>query len=334
MHAPIRELAVRTLFAAAIFSYPAFSQLPDKQADKTEAAIEIKTIRGNFKELQLAAKANHGTCLDCRERLNQECEKWGAYDLGISNAREWVTRAQEVNDAEQLSQARHALGKMLLLALTDKSNPKIAVEAEKDYAQILVSDPSDLSAHFDHGRALAWLQRNAEAHAEFAYVLQHDDPNHLDPYINVVAARRFLADTPLAAHRLLPPLRIKLQDGRLLNTEALKGHVFVLDFWASWCGACIASMPEFRNILAENSGVGIVPISISVDDSRSKWRGAIKKYNMLWSQALDEDASIHAPLGVHSVPRFILVDADGIVLYEGWNTGELSRSLAAIASWS
>ena len=50
--------------------------------------------------------------------------------------------------------------------------------------------------------------------------------------------------------------------------------------WASWCKPCIASFPEWKNLVSENSGnINVVFLSISLDEDYDKWTKALEKFN-------------------------------------------------------
>ena len=49
---------------------------------------------------------------------------------------------------------------------------------------------------------------------------------------------------------LTRPVDLKFEsaiDGKPVDLSALRGKVVLLDFWATWCGACMARMPDLRN---------------------------------------------------------------------------------------
>ncbi|WP_254512320.1 TlpA family protein disulfide reductase [Anatilimnocola floriformis] len=77
-------------------------------------------------------------------------------------------------------------------------------------------------------------------------------------------------------------------NGKPLSEEELKGKVIILDFWAVWCGPCIATFPHLREWHEKYSDKGLVII------------GVTKNYNFAWDEASkkpmksDEDVSPEA----------------------------------------
>ncbi|MBX3103238.1 MAG: TlpA family protein disulfide reductase [Bacteroidetes bacterium] len=61
-----------------------------------------------------------------------------------------------------------------------------------------------------------------------------------------------------------------------------KEEVWVLDFWASWCGPCIQSIPELRRIHERYKDYKVRFISISVDENERDWLRARERHAMPW----------------------------------------------------
>ena len=66
---------------------------------------------------------------------------------------------------------------------------------------------------------------------------------------------------------LAPSFTVRGLDGRNMRLADFKGKAVVLDFWATWCGPCRASMPHLSEMQGRFSGQGLVVLGISVDDA-------------------------------------------------------------------
>jgi thiol-disulfide isomerase/thioredoxin len=85
-----------------------------------------------------------------------------------------------------------------------------------------------------------------------------------------VAAGLVLDITPATAgerSRQAPPFTVRLLDGKTFRMSEHRGRPLVLDFWATWCAPCRASMPHLERIQARHAGDGLIVLGLSVDES-------------------------------------------------------------------
>ena len=94
-----------------------------------------------------------------------------------------------------------------------------------------------------------------------------------------------------------------------------KEYVF-LEFWASWCGPCLASIPQLKEIYKEYSDK-LEIVSISLDTKQSSWTNALSEQSMPWPQLADlkgTDSDIAKAFGIKSIPFAVLLDKQGFVV--------------------
>ncbi|MDH6354664.1 thiol-disulfide isomerase/thioredoxin [Dysgonomonas sp. PH5-45] len=96
--------------------------------------------------------------------------------------------------------------------------------------------------------------------------------------------------------------------------------VVYIDFWASWCGPCIATLPNVKDLYAKYKSKGLVIISISLDEDKGAWLKATKKYGVVWEQLSDLEGwegSVAKAYGIKYIPQTILIDGNGIIVERG-----------------
>ena len=67
--------------------------------------------------------------------------------------------------------------------------------------------------------------------------------------------------------RSAPAFTVRTLEGKTLRLQELRGRPVVLDFWATWCAPCRASMPHLDRIQERYAGDGLVVLGLSVDEA-------------------------------------------------------------------
>lgn len=107
---------------------------------------------------------------------------------------------------------------------------------------------------------------------------------------------------------------------KLLNVIAnSKAEYFILDFWASWCGPCIAAIPDLLYIYERYNKMGLEIITVSIDENLSLWKSRLKKLNMPWINLIidpnqTERKKVFEDYSFTGVPHVVLLDKSGKII--------------------
>lgn len=127
-----------------------------------------------------------------------------------------------------------------------------------------------------------------------------------------------------------PDVTLRTVDGKAVKLSALVkvGQYTLLDFWASWCGPCRASIPLIKEMHARHPELNIV--SISCDRSLKDWDEAMREEKMSWQQAaLPQDKQLYraaaAAYHIQFIPYLIVISPDGKVVKASNDAKEIVR---------
>jgi len=116
--------------------------------------------------------------------------------------------------------------------------------------------------------------------------------------------------------RAIAPWQVQSPDGRVLTSEALKGRVLLVNFWATWCPYCSKENPAIDEFWKDTRARGFEVVAISVDDTPEKIAAWARDTGYTFAAA-PTNASVAAAFGnVSGVPTSFIVDANGRVRHK------------------
>lgn len=113
---------------------------------------------------------------------------------------------------------------------------------------------------------------------------------------------------------MFPVVTVQNAEGEMVDLKLGDGKVYVIDFWASWCGPCRAMMQELKEMYKTCRGKPIDFISISLDNTKKAWLPAHEEEQIPWGSYWIEEnfnSSIVKQLGIEAIPFIVVVDQDG-----------------------
>ncbi|OGU00114.1 MAG: thioredoxin [Geobacteraceae bacterium GWB2_52_12] len=149
----------------------------------------------------------------------------------------------------------------------------------------------------------------------------------------IIIAASFLAAPGLvdAAPRIgqpAPDFKVQSTSGQPISLENYRGHVLILDFFATWCQPCRLSIPHLVEMNRKYGKQGLQILGLSVDDGGERVvKEFTDEYRVNYPLALVGDSAT-ADFGVRSVPVLYLIDKKGKIaeVYRGYSS-ETARAL-------
>jgi thiol-disulfide isomerase/thioredoxin len=103
--------------------------------------------------------------------------------------------------------------------------------------------------------------------------------------------------------------------GKDVDLADFRGKVVLIDFWATWCGPCVAEVPHVVEAYQKYHDQGFAIMGVSLDTDKAALLKFTKEHNMTWAQYFDGgsfgDNAIAKRFGVGEIPCMWLVDKEG-----------------------
>ena len=127
-----------------------------------------------------------------------------------------------------------------------------------------------------------------------------------------------------------PKLEFKAIDGTAVSMEKLKGKIVVVDFWATWCGPCMAMAGEMVEINNEYGPKGLQMIGVSLDQDKAALERVVKEQKFNWPQQFDGKGwqnAVWKEWGERGIPFTVLLSPKGTVLWKGHPGNGLKKEI-------
>jgi len=146
--------------------------------------------------------------------------------------------------------------------------------------------------------------------------------------VRVLVAATFAACAGLSAAAvapatLAPDFTLRSADGPNLRLLEQRGHVVLVNFWATWCGPCRQEMPHLNRLYEKYRASGFVLLGVNVDEDTRNAVAVASKLGLKFPVLLDTDKKVSQLYDLSAMPATVLIDKDGRVrfLHRGYQNG-------------
>ena len=122
-------------------------------------------------------------------------------------------------------------------------------------------------------------------------------------------------------------------DGRALSTNAYRGRVLLVVFWASWCTPCTEELPALQALYSQYRARGFEILGINLDLDSSPIRPYLARQGIAWPQLHEPGGLDSRParqFGIISLPTMFLVNRQGTVVRAGTTIDEVKTQLPGL----
>ena len=122
--------------------------------------------------------------------------------------------------------------------------------------------------------------------------------------------------TLIHAGDVAPDFTVEMLDGKRVTLSSLRGKVVLVSFWATWCPPCRQEMSHMQEgVIDRFAGSDLVVLPISRGEKRETVEKFIEKMGYGFPVGLDIDQSIYSKYASNYVPRSVVINREGKVVY-------------------
>ena len=103
-------------------------------------------------------------------------------------------------------------------------------------------------------------------------------------------------------------------EGDRIDLARMEGHTVILDFWASWCPPCRASVPALEAFALTHPEVSVVGVNVEMDRSEAFVRGEHTALTATYPTVHDTTGALQQAYSVTQLPTLLVVDGHGVVV--------------------
>ncbi|MCA9131964.1 MAG: TlpA family protein disulfide reductase [Planctomycetales bacterium] len=112
-----------------------------------------------------------------------------------------------------------------------------------------------------------------------------------------------------------PDFALSTLDGQQFRLSKHRDRVVVLDFWASWCGPCMQTMPQVEEVVNDLGSERVQLVAVNIQESSARAEVAVKRLSLTGTVLLDSDGQTAAVYAANAIPQTVIVDRTGQVTH-------------------
>ena len=110
-----------------------------------------------------------------------------------------------------------------------------------------------------------------------------------------------------------PDFTLDKLDGKPFRLSEQRGKVVVLDFWCTWCGACIQALPQLDRLVGQHKNRDVLLVAVNLQEPPETIRAALKRLTLETTVALDQDGAVAGKYAAVAIPQTVIIDRSGKV---------------------
>ena len=257
-----------------------------------------------------------------QQDLTARLKTYSEYDVRISGSREQAVFMQWKREAKTLFELARNFNSQDESKMDDKG---------KMMRDMLNKKTQDFIDTCKNSMAFAYIIGD-----DFAQMPEEAERlyNELTPEVKAsYAGQLLLKRIKNPVQQIAPEIALPTPDGNIVKLSSLRGKYVLVDFWASWCGPCLAEAPNVKAIYEDYKDKGFEIYGVSLDSNKEAWEKAIQQNGLNWIQVSSLSGFACPTIrdyNVSGVPCTFLLDKEGHVIGKNLRGQELRNKVASL----
>ncbi len=121
-----------------------------------------------------------------------------------------------------------------------------------------------------------------------------------------------MSDHPLLG-KPIPKFEGLMLNGEAVNADTFQGKVVVLDFWATWCTPCVASLPILQDVTQQYADKDVLFFALNTGEEAEEVEEFLKEKELSLNVILDPEGTIASAFAADAIPQTLLIGKDGVI---------------------
>lgn len=251
----------------------------------------------------------------------------------------------EVNEVSKINYGRRdSLQKIFQDMMNASGGKKKRIDSLNDAIQA----PYDTLVHQQVRYITGFIKSHSGSFASLAAIEQLDPDKFLTYYtlLDSTLSKAYPASSyvTLFHHKvegmkrvaigvMAPEISLPDTNGKTVNLSSFRGKVVLIDFWASWCPPCRASLPTVVSVYNKYKNRNFTVLSVSLDKDKDDWLKAIHQFHLKWTQVSDLkywDSKVVSLYNFSGIPFTVLVSPEGKIVDKNMKEEDLDAEIGRL----